>query len=175
MAKLDEKQQVVDDLNEKLKDATAFFLTDFTGLNVKTVTKLRARLRDAGVEYVVVKNTLAHRAMEGLDLPDIAEFFKGPTGLVIGREDAVTAAKVLDEFAREHDNRPAVKVGIVERRAISPSEVGRLAKLPSREQLLSELAGTLQAPLSQLLYMLEGKLSEVVGLLDALREQRQSA
>lgn len=175
MGILEQKQAVVAELNEKLKDAAAFFLTDFTGLNVKSVTDLRARLRKAGVEYVVVKNTLAERAIEGLDLPDIAEFFKGPTGLVIGREDAVVAAKVLDEFAREHDNRPSVKVGIVERRAIAASEVGRLAKLPPREQLLAELAGAFQAPLSQLAYMLQAKLSEVVGLLDALRAQRESA
>ncbi len=170
-----EKQAVVDELVGKLRGAQGFYLTDFTGLNVKRVTELRRRLRKAGVEYVVVKNTLAVRALAGTDLPDVAQFFTGPTGLVIGASDAVAAARVIDEFAREHDNKPAVKAGIVERRAVSASDIHRIAKLPPREQLLAELAGAMQAPLAQLLFMLQGKLSEFVGLLEALRGQRESA
>jgi large subunit ribosomal protein L10 len=170
-----EKQAVVDELVGKLRGAQGFYLTDFTGLNVKRITELRRRLRKAGVEYVVVKNTLAVRALAGMDLPDVGQFFNGPTGLVIGSSDAIVAARVIDEFAREHDNKPAVKAGIVERRPVSASDVQRIAKLPPREQLLAELAGAMQAPLAQLLFMLQGKLSEFVGLLEALRGQRESA
>lgn len=170
-----EKQHLVDDIASRLESAQGFYLTDFTGLNVKSITDLRARLRNAGVEYVVVKNTLAQRALQGLDLPDIAEFFTGPTGLVIGREDAVAAARILDEFAREHDNRPTVKVGIVERRSVSADEVGRIAKLPPREQLLAELAGAMQAPMAQMVFMMQGLLGEFVGLLEALRAERERA
>jgi len=170
-----DKQQVVDDIVRRLESAQGFYLTDFTGLNVKSITDLRARLRKAGVEYVVVKNTLAKRALQGLDLPDIADFFTGPTGLVIGREDAVTAAKILDEFAKEHDNRPTVKVGIVERRSVSAEEIGRIAKLPPREQLLAELAGALQAPMAQFVFLMQGLLGEFVGLLEALRAERERA
>ncbi len=173
--RVEEKQQIVNALADKLGDATAFYLTDFTGLDVKGMTDLRARLRHAGVEYLVVKNTLAKRALGGLDLPDIAEFFNGPTGLVIGREDAVTAAKVLDGFASDHDNRPSVKVGIVERRRVSADHVGRLAKLPPREQLLAQLAGAMEAPLAQLAYVLQARLIELAGLLDALRAQRDQS
>lgn len=173
--KIQEKQLIVDEIASKLREAQGFYLTDFTGLNVKSMTDLRTRLRKAGVEYVVIKNTLAQRALEGLDLPDIGEFFTGPTGLVISREDAVTAAKVLEEFAREHDNRPTVKVGIVERRSVSPEEVGRIAKLPPREQLLAELAGALQAPMSQMVFLIQGMLGEFVGLLEALRAERERA
>jgi large subunit ribosomal protein L10 len=172
--KIQEKQQIVDELADKLGGASAFYLTDFTGLSVKKITDLRARLRKAGVEYLVVKNTLAERAMEGLDLPDIAEFFKGPTALVIGRADAVTAAKVLSDFAKEHDDKPAVKAGIVERRAVSSAEVSRLAKLPPREQLLAELAGALGAPMAQLAFLLQASLQEFAGLLEALRTSRES-
>ena len=170
-----QKQALVESLASKLREAQAFYLTDFTGLDVKSMTDLRARLRKAGVEYVVVKNTLAGRAVEGLDIPDIAEFFTGPTGLVIGREDAVTAAKVLDEFAKEHDNRPTVKVGIVERRAVSAEEIGRIAKLPPRDELLAELAGAMQAPLAQVAFLMQGLLGEIVGLLEALRAERERA
>jgi large subunit ribosomal protein L10 len=172
---LQEKQDVVVELRGKFEGARAFYLTDFTGLSVKRVTELRRRLRDAGVEYVVVKNTLAQRALEGLDLPDVGRFFTGPTGVAIGVQDAVTAAKVLDEFARENDNKPAIKAGVVERRAVSGSEIARIAKLPPREQLLAELAGLMQAPMAQMLFMLQGKAGELVGLLEALRAQREAA
>ena len=172
---VERKQVVVAELADKLGSAKAFYLTDFTGLNVKKMTALRARMRAEGVEYLVVKNTLAQRALEGLELPDLGEFLTGPTGLVIGREDAVIAAKVLSEFARENDDRPTVKVGVVERQQMGPDEVGRLAKLPPREQLLAELAGALQAPLAQLVFVMQGLTSELVGLLEALRAQREGA
>ncbi|MEX2608613.1 MAG: 50S ribosomal protein L10 [Gemmatimonadota bacterium] len=173
--KVHEKQQVVESVAEKLGKATAFYLTDFTGLNVKKMTALRARLRAEGVEYLVVKNTLVERALDGMDMPDIAEFFKGPTGLVIGQDDAVTAAKVLAEFAKDHDNKPAVKVGVVDRRAVTADEVTRLSKLPPREMLLAELAGLLESPMAQFAYALEAKLHEFVGLLEALRSEREAA
>jgi large subunit ribosomal protein L10 len=169
----EKKQSIVDDLNGKLKSASAFYLADFSGLNVKRVTELRRRLRAEGIEYIVVKNTLAERAMVDLDLPNIGEHFKGPTALVIGQGDAVTAAKVLADFAKENDNRPSVKAGIVDRRAVTSEEVGRLAKLPPREQLLAELAGCLESPMSQFAAVLEAKLHEFVGLLEALRTERE--
>ncbi|NIQ57744.1 MAG: 50S ribosomal protein L10 [Gammaproteobacteria bacterium] len=172
---VERKKAVVAELADKLGAAKAFYLTDFTGLDVQKMTALRARMRAEGVEYLVVKNTLALRAMEGIDVPDIGEFFTGPTGLVIGREDAVTAAKVLDTFAKENDDKPAVKVGVVERQQVSPEEVGRLAKLPPREELLAELAGAMQAPLATLVLLMEGKARELVGLLEALRAEREGA
>jgi large subunit ribosomal protein L10 len=171
---LAEKQTTVETLAEKLRSANGLYLTDFTGLNVKRITELRARLRNAGIEYLVVKNTLAERALEGLDLPDIGEFFIGPTALVIGRDDPIEAARVLATFAKENDDRPAIKAGVVERRAIGPSEVNRLALLPPREQLLAQLAGALEAPMAQLAAALEAKLIEFAGLVDALKEQRSA-
>ena len=172
---VEKKQAVVAELAEKLESAHAFYLTDFTGLNVKAMTSLRARMRAENIEYLVVKNTLAKRALEGLDVPDIAGFFTGPTGVVIGREDAVTAAKVLSDFAKENNDRPAVKVGVVERQQVSPADVGKLATLPSRDELLSELLGAMQAPMAQLVFVLNGITSEFVGLLEALRTERESA
>ena len=172
---IERKQAVVDELQQKLAAAKAFYLTDFTGLSVKKMTTLRARMRAEGVEYLVVKNTLARRALEGLDVPDLAEFFRGPTGLVIGTRDAVAAAKVLNDFARENDDKPAVKAGVVEKQHVGPEQIGRLASLPPREVLLAELAGAMQAPLAQLLFLLQGKMSEFTGLLEALRAERDSA
>jgi large subunit ribosomal protein L10 len=170
--KLQEKEAVVTELTAKLRGANSFYLTDFTGLNVKHITDLRRRLRNAGVEYLVVKNTLAERALEGSELPDIAEHFRGPTALVIGHKDPVTPAKVLSDFAREHDNKPAVKAGIVEKKAVTRVQIDALAKLPPREELLAQLAGAMSAPLSQFVYVLQAKLYEMAGLLEALRASR---
>jgi large subunit ribosomal protein L10 len=172
---VEKKQALVEELAGKLVSAKAFYLTDFTGLNVKKMTALRARMRAEGVEYVVVKNTLASRALQRLDLPDIEGFLTGPTGLVIGTDDPVAAARALKDFAKDHDDRPAVKVGVVERQQVSAQQVERLAKLPAREVILAELAGAMQAPLAQLVFLLQGKLSEMVGLLEALRAQREAA
>ena len=170
----EKKQAIVDDINGKLKKASAFYVADFAGLNVKRVTELRTRLRKEGVEYIVVKYTLAERAMADLGLPDIGEHLKGPTALVIGQGDAVTAAKILSDFAKENDNKPSVKGGIVDRKAVTSQEVSRLAKLPPREQLLAELAGCLESPMAQLATVLEAKLHEFVGLLEALRTEREA-
>lgn len=172
---IERKQAVVDDLAARMDGAVAFYLTDFTGISVKGMTELRAKLREAGVEYVVVKNTLARRALEGLDLPDIAEAFSGPTGLVLGRDDAVSAAKILDEFAKENDDRPEIKAGVVERKTVTRDQIGRLARIPPKEQLLAELAGAMQAPLAQFAYVLKAPLNEYSGLLEALRAEREQA
>ena len=170
-----DKDAFIGDLHEKLSDASAFYLTDFTGLNVKQMTQFRARLRKEGVDYVVVKNTLAQRALHDLDLPDVAGFFSGPTGLVIGRNDPVAAAKVLTDFAREFGDRPAVKVGIVERREVTADQVKKLAELPSREVLLAQIAGGLQAPMSRLAGGMSQLLAGFARAVDALRQQKEGA
>lgn len=171
----DEKNVVVADLQERLDGASAFYLTDFTGLSVKQITEFRSRLRKQGVEYVVVKNTLAKRALEALELSDVAEFFAGPTGLVIGRSDAVAAAKVLSDFAREHADRPAVKVGVVDRKPFAPAEVKRLADMPPREVLLAQLAGGLQAPMARLAGGMNQLMAGFARAVDQLRQQKEGA
>ena len=173
--KKDQKTGVVDELQEKLTGANAFYLTDFTGMSVKQMTQFRRRLRAQGVEYVVVKNKLAQRAVSQLDLPDIASFFSGPTGVVIGRNDAVAAAKVLTDFAREFDNKPAVKLGIVERRQVRPDQIKQLAELPPREVLLAQLAGGLNAPATRLAGGMQSLVASVARAIDALRRQREGA
>lgn len=170
-----DKTAAVDDLQQKLEGASAFYVTDFTGLNVKQITQFRARLRKQGVEYVVVKNTLAKRALTALELNEVAEFFTGPTGLVIGSRDPVAAAKALTDFAREFDNRPAVKAGVVERKAVPADAVKRLAELPPREVLLAQIAGGLQAPMARLAGGMNQLLAGFARAVEALRQQRQGA
>ena len=170
--KRSDKEQLVTELTQKLTGASALYYTDFSGLNVKRMTDLRRRLRRAGVEYVVIKNTLALRAVNESGL--VGERLRGPTGLVIG-PDPVAAAKVLTDFARENDQKPGIKGGMLDGRAIGVDQVKQLATLPSREQMLAELAGGLQAPLAAFVGALNGLLYTFVGALDALRQQRESA
>jgi large subunit ribosomal protein L10 len=171
----EQKNAFVDELQEKLDGATAFYLTDFTGMSVKQMTQFRRRLRQQGVDYVVVKNTLAQRAVSNLELPDIAGFFTGPTGLVIGRDDAVAAAKVLTDFAKEFDNKPAVKLGVVDRKEVGPEQVKQLAELPPREVLLAQLAGGLQQPMARLVGGMSQLMAGFARAVDGLRQQREAA
>ena len=167
-----DKEQLVIELKEKIAGAQALYYTDFTGLNVKRMTELRKRLRKAKVEYVVIKNTLALRAVNESGL--VGERLKGPTGLVMAK-DAVGAAKVLSDFAKENDQRPSVKGGMLAGTAIDAAQVKRLAAMPSREQMLANLGAGLQSPLGAFVGALNGLLMTFVGALDALKTQREGA
>src|ERR671926_1672983 len=109
--KREEKEKLVTELSQKLNNAQSLYYTDFTGLNVKRMTDLRRRLRRAGVEYVVIKNTLALRAVNESGLTGTR--LRGPTGIVVAK-DPVEGAKVLSDFAREHEQKPAIKGGLLE-------------------------------------------------------------
>jgi large subunit ribosomal protein L10 len=167
-----EKEQLVAELSQKIKGAKALYYTDFTGLNVKRMTELRRRLRRAGVEYVVIKNTLALRAVSDSGLA--GERLRGPTGVVIGK-DPVTAAKVLSDFAKENEQKPQVKGGMLEGRPLSTEQVKQLASLPSREQMLAELGAGLQSPVAAFVGALNGLLYRFAGALEGLRAQREDA
>jgi large subunit ribosomal protein L10 len=167
-----EKEKLVAELKEKLSGAKALYYTDFTGLNVKRMTDLRRRLRKANVEYVVIKNTLALRAVNESGL--MSTRLKGQTGLVIAK-DAVAAAKVLSDFAKENDQRPAVKGGLLDGRALDTDQVKKLASMPSREQMLAELGAGLQSPMAAFVGALNGLLYMFAGALEGLRTQRESA
>lgn len=154
------KEQLVAELRDKVKSAEALYYTDFTGLNVKRMTDLRRRLRKAGVEYVVIKNTLALRAVNESGL--VGERLRGPTGIVIG--EPLAAAKVIVDFAKENDQRPALKGGVFEGKAVDAAMITKLAAIPPRDVLLAMVAGAFQAPLGGLL-----------GCLEALKSQREGA
>jgi len=163
-----DKEQLVAELTTKMKGAKAFYYTDFTGLNVKSMTDLRRRFRRAGVEYVVIKNTLALRSAKEMGLAQQA--LKGPTGIVIGK-DPVAAAKVLTEFAKENEQRPAVKGGMLDGKPIDVAQVKKLASLPSREQMLAELAAGMQSPLAAFAGALNGLLATMAAALEARKKQ----
>jgi large subunit ribosomal protein L10 len=167
-----DKEQLVVELKENMAGATALYYTDFTGLNVKRMTELRRRLRKQGVEYVVIKNTLALRAVNESGL--VSERLKGPTGIVVAK-DAVAAAKVITDFAKENDKRPSVKGGLFDGKAVNAAQVAKLANMPSREQMLSQLGGYMQAPMTQFATVMNSLLSNFAGAVEALKVQRESA
>src|SRR5881227_736957 len=167
-----EKERLVAELKAKLDGANALYYTDFTGLNVKRMTDLRRRLRKANVGYVVIKNTLPLRAVNESGL--VSTRLKGPTGLVIAK-DAVVAAKVLSDFAKENDQRPTVKGGLLEGKALDVDQVKKLASMPSREQMLAQLGAGLQSPIAAFVGALGGLLYTFAGALEGLRTQRESA
>ena len=168
----EQKEAFVDEVRNRVQNAEAVYLTDFTGLDVKDMTRLRSQLRSAGSEYVVVKNRLLKRALEGLDFPDLSEHLVGPTGILFGTSGVVEPAKAVADFAKEHYDKPVFKVGVVENEILDATEIARLAKLPSREVLFSQLAGALGGPMSALASALEAKIQEFVGLLDALQQEK---
>ncbi|MFL5468783.1 MAG: 50S ribosomal protein L10 [Gemmatimonadaceae bacterium] len=167
-----DKEQLVVDLKEKIGGAQALYYTDFTGLNVKRMTELRRRLKRAGVEYVVIKNTLALRAVNESGL--VGEKLKGPTGLVVGK-DPVAAARVLSDFAKEFEDKPAMKGGMLQGKAINNAQLKRMAGLPSREQMLADLGAGMQSPMAAFVGALNGLLYMFAGALDALKTQREGA
>ena len=167
-----EKEKLVTELRDKMKGASALYYTDFTGMNVKKMTELRRRLRRVGVDYVVIKNTLALRAVNESGL--VGTKLKGPTGIVVTR-DAVAAAKILTDFAKENDAKPEVKGGLLEGKALNVGEVKKLASMPSREQMLADLGAGLQSPMAAFVGALNGLLYMFAGALDALRSQKEGA
>ncbi len=154
-----------------LSSADVIYLTDFTGLSVEAIGDLRRKLREAGAEYRVVKNTLTLRALEGTDLPDLTEHLQGPTALVLGGQDPVGPAKVVREFAKANDSRPVVKIGVVERRAVSVVEVTKLAELPPMDDLLAAIAGGLTAGVGGIAGALNSLIRDIAYMVEEVAKQ----
>lgn len=174
MMNRNEKDVIVDALADRVTNSPGLYITDFTGLTVKGITEFRGRLRAEGVEYVVVKNTLAVRALAKASVDGFEDVFVGPTGIVLTGDDPAVAAKIIKIFQKEHQ-KPVIKAGLVDGRRFTAEEVDRLAALPGREQLLGQLAGAMQAPMQEFVGITNGLLNQFVGVVEALRSQRSEA
>jgi large subunit ribosomal protein L10 len=157
-----ERQAEVEVLTEAFKQSPNIYVTDFVGLDVARITELRRRLRKAGARYVVVKNTLAKRALAANKVSVLDEHLTGPTGLVLVEADPMPAAKVLGQFAKEH-HKPSVRGAVLDGKAVDAAFVKRLGELPSRDELLGQLLGCFN-----------GVLYQVVGALEALKVKREA-
>ena len=160
------KVQSIEALKERLGTAKSAVLTEYRGLTVRQLADLRKQLKVAAAEYRVVKNRLARLAVKDSPLDPLAGHLKGPTGLVIARQDPVAVAKALQTFVRTN---PAflIKVGLVEGKVLQPQELRALAELPSKEALRAQLVGALQGPMGQLVTLLTAPHRELAQVLEA--------
>ncbi|MFH0778766.1 MAG: 50S ribosomal protein L10 [Candidatus Eisenbacteria bacterium] len=166
-----EKQQVVAELAEKIEAAKMIVLTDFTGMDVLSISELRKKCREAKVEYRVIKNTLTRLAAQKTRYSLLSEHLDGPTALAISAVDEIAPARVINEFLRQHE-LPRIKSGFAEGRLLEPKEVQRLALLPPKNVLLGYFAGTLRRPVASLVYVLAYKIKELVRVLDEVRKTK---
>lgn len=160
---LQQKQQLVSNLTEKFKTAAAGVFVDYCGLTVEEDTKLRNKLREAGIEYTVVKNTLTKRAANEAGFTEFDEILNGPTALALSFDDVVAPARVLAEFAKANDVFE-IKAGFMEGKAMSIDEIVALSQIPSKDTLYAMLAGGLNATIAGL-----------ARAIDAVREQKETA
>ncbi len=168
---LETKKQVVEEVKARLQKAKGAVLTDFRGLNVAEVTKLRSQLREAGIEFKVIKNTLTRIAANEVGLKGLDPYLEGPTAIAFGNEDPMAPAKILTEFIKTH-KALEIKAGILEEKVIDADGVKALADLPPREVLLAKLLGAMQFPLSGFAGSLKGLLGNLVYVLEAVREKK---
>lgn len=170
---LEAKQQTVGEIKAKMESAKTIVLTDYRGLNVSEMTKLRSQLRKAGVEYKIVKNTLTRIAATDLGLEGLNEYLEGPTAIAISIEDPVAPAKILSDFAAANKNLE-IKGGVIEGKVIGFDGVKALADLPPREVLLAKVLGGMQAPLVGMANVLQGPIRNFVYVIDAVRKQKEA-
>jgi large subunit ribosomal protein L10 len=166
-----EKEKVVSQLKDKLAQAKSLFLTDFTGLNVEDTTELRRNFRENKVEYKVAKNSLIRLAVQQTGFESISDHLEGPTGLVFGYDDLTVPAKVLYDFQKKKD-MPKIKIFWMEGELFGEEELKRLARLPSRKELLGQILMSVNSPMSNLIGTFHVVLRNFIGLIDALQEAK---
>ena len=169
-----EKAQTIEELVQRLRESKGAVLLDYRGLNVAQTTALRRELGAEQVEFVVAKNTLLRIAADRAEIIITPDLLTGPTAVAFGTQDETAPARILTQYARR--NRVvSVKGGIIGGRSLSAEAIGRVAELPSRETLLAQLLGALQAPLAQTLGVLQAPAREVAGLALALSQKQEAA
>jgi large subunit ribosomal protein L10 len=169
-----EKTALIADIHERLRGSSLAILTEYRGLTVAQLDRLRRELKAVGGRYQVTKNTLTRRAIKDTTFEKLEELLQGPTGLVTTAQDPVAVAKVLVKFAEQND-KLKITGGVLDGTAMPAATVSALAKLPSREVLLAQLLGLINAPASQLLRTIQEPGAQVAGLLGALERAKREA
>jgi len=169
-----EKVAMIAKLKATLDNAKGVVLVDFRGIKVAQDTKLRRKMREAGIEYSVIKNNMTSIAAKEAGIEGLDNYLKGPLSMVSSTKDPVAPAKLISEFMKE--NRiMEIKGGLVEGKVINADAVKALASLPPREVLIARLLGSMQSPITGLVNVLHGNIRNLVCALDAVRQQKESA
>jgi len=166
------KVKAVEEIRDKFGRCRAAILTDFRGLSVAEVTELRRKLKEQGIEFKVVKNTLTKIAIKDFDF-DLDEYLEGPTAIAFSYEDPVAPAKILTDFAKTY-KQLEIKAGVVEGKVADRNLIGELAKMPPKEQLLANVVGALQSPLYGIVGVLQGTIRDFVYTLQAIQDKKAS-
>ena len=169
---LEKKQQIVEEIHKKFKEAEIVIATDYKGLDVAVMTDLRRQLREASIEYQVVKNTLLNRASENTDISVISEYFKGPCAVAISYDDPVAPAKILNKFA-ETNSKLELKIGAMNGNVLSVEDLKALSKLPSREQLLSQLLSCMNSVPGNFVRTLAAVPAGFVNVLQGIKDNKE--
>jgi large subunit ribosomal protein L10 len=172
--KLENKKQIVTALQGKFSEAKLVVLTDYKGLDVAAMNDLRAKLREAGVEYQVVKNTLLRRSAEGTPVANISDSFIGPSAVAMSLEDPIALAKVLIDFAKAND-KLEIKIGVMEGKVLDAAKIRELSALPSREVLLAKILSVMVAVPTGMVTVLNEIPAKFVRVLAAIRDQKEAA
>jgi large subunit ribosomal protein L10 len=172
--KLEAKQQITEDLHDRFARSAIIVLTDYKGLDVTSINELRRKLRDANIEYQVVKNTLLVRAAEDTEIALIKDHFKGPSAIAISYDDPVAPAKVLTQFAKDNKELE-IKVGVLNGKVLDAQAIKALATLPSREVLLAHFLSTLNAVPTSFVRVLAEVPRSMLNVLTAIKDQKEAA
>ena len=169
-----EKVAMIAEIKTTMQNAKGLVLADFRGIKVAQDTRLRRKMREAGVEYSVIKNNMASIAAKEAGIEGLDNYLKGPLAMVSSKNDPVAPAKLISEFIK--DNRiMEIKGGLVEGKVIDADAVKALANLPPREVLIARLLGSMQSPITGFVNVLQGNIRNLVYALDAVRQQKESA
>jgi len=168
-----EKAKVIENLNKEFSEATGLYVTAYQGMTVEKFNDIRAKLRNADAKYVVVKNTLAKRALAQSGIEGLDGAFKGPVGVAITKKDIAGTAKIIRTFNKDNDDLLAVRMAYADKTVFSGADAERLADLPSREELLSMLLSAFNAPATKLAGTLNGILTNFVRTVDAVRVKKE--
>ncbi|MDM8542229.1 50S ribosomal protein L10 [Desulfococcaceae bacterium HSG9] len=171
---IEQKKNIVAAMHAKFTKAQIVILTDYKGLNVTTMNALRRKLREGGVEYRVVKNSLLIRASENTDVAVIKDYFKGPSGVAYCEDDPVAPAKILMAFAKEN-KALEIKTGVMNGKVLDHADIKALSALPPRDILLGQVLSAMNGVPSALVRVLSGVTSQFLNVLTAIKEQKESA
>lgn len=172
----EQKRSNLDELGNRLRSAQLVILADYTGISVERLNLLRRNMEKADkADVKVVKNTLFERAMADAGITGLSDFCKGPTAIIIGQDDPVSPVKILNDFLKDNKDTFKIKAGYFGGKVLDEEGVKGLANLPSREMLLGQLLGTLQAPMAQLLGVLSAVPQQILGVLSAYQEEKKKS
>lgn len=169
-----DKQEVIDQIKEQFQKSSSAICVDFRGVNVEKITQFRRQVKEASGNYQVVKNTLARRAIAETPFEELGQFLVGPTGIVFCQGEPMDPAKVVTNFTKETDGALQVKGGMVDGTVFDAKGIERVSKLPSRQEMLTQLVSSLQSPISGLVGTLQGVTREFVYTLQAIADQKSS-